>query len=364
MAGTKTTPARKKAASRSLDSRPIPATMRAAAIDRFGPPSLLTLHTLPVPKLGPREVLIEIHAAGVGIWDAKSRDGTWASGKEKFPLVLGSDGAGVVVAKGASVKTLRLGDSVWAYQYENPKGGFYAEYTAVAAENAAPKPKGLDILHAGAAAVTSLTAQQGIDDHLKVKPEETVLIFGASGAVGTLAVQFAKLRLARVIATASGEDATALLSKLGADEVIDPRSEGFVEQLRALVPGGVDAVLALAGGEALERCLDMVRAGGRVAYPNGVEPEPQPRPKVRLVSYDAEAGSRQFARLHRAVEDARLQVPIAALFPLEHAAKAHERIERGHVLGRIVLEIRRDREGNNHGSENSAGQHFSTFRTS
>jgi NADPH:quinone reductase-like Zn-dependent oxidoreductase len=325
--------------------------MRAAAIDRFGPSSLLTLHTLPVPRLDAHEVLIEVHAAGVGIWDAKIRDGTWADGKVKFPLVLGSDGAGIVVAKGESVKSLLLGDIVWAYQYENAKGGFYAEYTAVAAENAAPKPKSLDILHAGAGAVTSLTAQQGIDDHLKIKPEETVLIFGASGAVGTLGVQFAKLRAARVIATASGEDATALLRKLGADELIDSRSKAFVEQLRALVPEGVDAVLALAGGEALERCLDMVRAGGRVAYPNGVEPEPQPRPRVRLVSYDAEAGSRQFGRLHRAVEEAKLQVPIAAAFSLEDAPKAHERIERGHVLGRIVLEIRRDREGNNHDNE-------------
>lgn len=345
MGSTKTTPARKKAVSRSTDSRPIPATMRAAAIDHFGPASLLTLHTLPVPKVGPREVLIEIHAAGVGIWDAQIREGTWADGKEKFPLVLGSDGAGVVVAKGESVKSLRVGDSVWAYQYENPKGGFYAEYAAVAADHTARKPESLDILHSGAGAVTSLTAQQGIDDHLKVRPEETVLIFGASGAVGTLAVQFAKLRRARVIATASGEDATALVRKLGADEVVDSRSEGFVEQFRALVPGGLDAVLALAGGEALERCLEMVRTGGRVAYPNGVEPEPQPRPKVRLTSYDAEAGPRQFARLHRAVEEARLQVPIAAVFSLEDAAKAHELIERGHVLGRIVLEIRRDREG-------------------
>ena len=351
MASTKTTPARKKAASRSVVSRPIPATMMAAAVDGFGPSSLLTLHTLLVPKVGPREVLIEIHAAGVGIWDARIRDGTWADGKEKFPLVLGSDGAGVVVAKGENVKSLRVGDSVWAYQYENPKGGFYAEYAAVAADHVAPKPKSLDMLHAGAGAVTSLTAQQGIDDHLTAKPEETVLIFGASGAVGTLGVQFAKLRRARVIATASGEDATAHLRKLGADEVIDSRREGFAERLGALAPVGLDAILALAGGEALERCLDMVRAGGRVAYPNGVEPEPQPRPKVRLVSYDAEAGSRQFARLHRAVEEATLQVPIAAVFSLEDAEKAHERIARGHVLGRIVLEIRRDRKENNHGSE-------------
>jgi NADPH:quinone reductase-like Zn-dependent oxidoreductase len=287
-------------------------------------------------------VLIEIHAAGVGIWDAKIRDGTWASGKNRFPLVLGADGAGIVVAKGERVRSLGIGDRVWAYEYGNPKGGFYAEYTAVAADHAAPKPKSLNMSHAGAAAVTSLTAQQGVDDHLKVKSGEIVLIFGASGAVGTLAVQFAKRRQARVIGTASGEDAAALVRQFGADDVIDSRNEGAVEQLRALAPEGIDAVLALAGGETLERCLDLIRPGGRIAYPNGVEPEPQHRPKVRLVAYDAEAGSRQFARLERAVEEASLQVPIATVFPLEEAAKAHERIGHGHVLGRIVLEIRRE----------------------
>jgi NADPH2:quinone reductase len=351
VAVTKTVTTKKKAASRSITARPLPTTMKAAAIDHFGPAGGLSVRTLPVPKPGPREVLIEIYAAGVGIWDVKIRDGTWASGKKRFPLVLGADGAGIVVAKGERVRNLAIGERVWAYEYESPKGGFYAEYTAVAADHAAPKPKSLDMLHAGAGAVTSLTAQQGIDDHLKVKSGEIVLIFGASGAVGTLAVQFAKRRKARVIGTASGDDAAALVRQLGADDVIDSRNEGALEQLRALTPGGIDAVLALAGGETLERYLDLIRPGGRIAYPNGVEPEPQRRPKVRLVAYDAEGGSRQFARLERAVEEARLQVPIAAAFPLEEAAKAHERIERGHILGRIVLEIRREPEGSNHGSE-------------
>lgn len=351
MATIKTLPTRKKAASKSVAARPVSATMRAAAIDDFGPPSSLALHNLPVPKPGPREVLIEVHAAGVGIWDARIRDGTWAEGKERFPLVLGADGAGVVVERGERVRSLRVGDSVWAYQYENPKGGFYAEYAAVAADHAAAKPKSLEMLQAGAGAVTSLTAQQGIDDHLKLKRDETVLVFGASGAVGTLAVQFAKLRHARVIGIVPGEDAARLVRKLGADEASDSRSKDFAEHLRAFAPEGIDAVLALAGGEALEQCVALVRAGGRVAYPNGVEPEPQRRPKVRFVSYDAQAGPLQFARLERAVEEARLQVPIAAVFPLEEAAKAHERIEGGHVLGRIVLQIRRDRQGGNDGSE-------------
>lgn len=343
MATTKTLPPGKKSGFPAVAGHPVPAMMEAAAIDRFGPASTLTVQRLAVPKPGAKQVLIEVHAAGVGIWDAKIRDGTWAEGNERFPLVLGADGAGVVVARGERVRRLSIGESVWAYQYANPKGGFHAEYTTVDADNAAPKPKSLDLLHAGAGAVTSLTAQQGIDDHLKVKSAETVLVFGAAGAVGTLAVQFARLRGARVIGIVRGEDARKLVRKLGADEAIDSRSEGFVDLLRALTPDGLDAVLALHGGKALEQCLDLMREGGRVAYPNGVEPEPQRRPKLRLLSYDAEAGARQFARVGQAVEEAGLQVPIAAVFPLAQAANAHERIESGHVLGRVVLQIRNDR---------------------
>lgn len=328
---------REPAAARAVEKK----TMKAAALDRFGPPSVLKLHTLPVPEPGPREVLIELHAAGVGVWDTDIRGGWWPEGRPKFPLVLGSDGAGVVAAKGALVRRFRVGDRVWAAEFINPKGGFYAEYIAVNAEHAGRVPRRLDLLQAGAAAVTGLTALQGIDDHLRVRAGETVLIFGATGAVGTLAVQFARRRRARVIGTGSGRDGAALLRKLGAHGVIDPRSDDAVEQLRALAPDGLDAVLVLAGGEVLEQFLEHVRPGGRVAYPHGVEPEPRRRPKVPLMAYDAEASPQHFARFGRAVETMRFQVPIAAVYPLAQAAKAHERLEKGHVLGRIVLQIRR-----------------------
>ncbi len=255
----------------------LPTTMKAAAIDGFGPPSVLTLHELPVPRIEPSEVLISVHVAGVGYWDARIRDGSWAEAGVRFPLVLGTDGAGYVVAKGARVRRLRVGDRVWASEYMNPKGGFYAEYVAVDADSAAPAPALLDLLQAGAGAVTGLTALQGIDDVLGVRRGEAVLVFGASGAVGTLAVQFAKRRQARVIGTASGGDAAALVRRLGVDELIDARKDDAVDRLHALAPEGIDAVLALAGGERLERCLDLVRPGGRVAYPNGVEPEPRRR---------------------------------------------------------------------------------------
>ncbi|MDB6020582.1 MAG: Alcohol dehydrogenase zinc-binding domain protein, partial [Pedosphaera sp.] len=264
--------------------------MKAAAIDRFGPPSVLKLHILPVPEPGPDEVLIALHSAGVGVWDAEMRGGWWPEKRPKFPLVLGTDGAGTIAATGARVRRFRAGEAVWAYEFMNRKGGFYAEYVAVNAEHVGRVPKRLDLVHAGGAAVTGLTALQGIDDHLRVRRGETVLIFGASGAVGTLAVQFARRLGARVLGTASGRKAMMLVRRLGAQGVFDARGKRATEELRALAPKGIDAVLALAGGETLERCLDLVRPGGRVVYPNGVEPEPRRRPKFKFTSYDGKGG--------------------------------------------------------------------------
>jgi NADPH:quinone reductase-like Zn-dependent oxidoreductase len=333
-----TAPSASRTTSRRAPS--IPATMRAAAIDRFGPPEVLALHTLPVPKPGPHEVLIQLFAAGVGIWDAKIRAGEWAEDKERFPQVLGTDGAGIVAACGPSVERFRPWEEVWAYEYGNPKGGFYAEYVAVNAEHVGHRPKQLGMIEAGAAAATGLTALQGIDDHLDVRQGETVLIFGASGALGTLAVQFAKRRMARVIGTASGPAAQALVRQLGADHVLDARGNDALEKLRVFAPRGLDAVLALAGGKTLDRCLDLMNAQGRVAYPNGIEPPPRQRAGVRSIGYDVVAAPRNWASLERAVPEARLRVPVAGVYPLEQAAKAHERIEQGHVVGRLAIKIR------------------------
>ena len=313
--------------------------MRAAAIDRFGPPRVLTLHTLPAPAPQAREVLIALSGAGVGSWDAEVRSGSWwPGGRPTFPLVLGTDGAGIVVARGARVRNFRVGDRVWATS-TSAKGGFYAECVAVDARHAGHVPRHLDLLHAAATVATGLTAVRGIDDILRVRSRETVLVYGASGAVGSLALQFAKRRRARVLAAVRGRRASLLVRRLGADAVIDTLSRDVQVQLRRLAPRGIDAVLALAGGEALERCLRFVRPGGRVAFPYGVEPEPRRRRGVRLRAYNAKTGPRDFARLKRAATEARLRVPIAGTYPLAQAARAHARLERGHVLGRIVIRI-------------------------
>jgi NADPH:quinone reductase len=233
-----------------------------------------------------------------------------------------------------------VGDQVWSHQFLNPKGGFYAQYAAVPAVHVARIPKRLDLLHAGAATATALTAQQGVDDILRIRRGETVLVFGATGAVGTLAVQFARSRGARVVATATGLKGKRLVKTLGATDTFDARADDAIDRLRAIAPAGLDAVLAFAGGAILDACLDLVKPGGRVALPNGVEPVPKRRRrKISIVSYDADDNPRLYSRLERAVEKARLTVPIAAVYPLARAAQAHERLERGGVLGRIVLRI-------------------------
>ena len=174
---------------------------------------------------------------------------------------------------------------------------------------------------------------------LELKRDEHILIHGASGGVGTLAVQFARLRHARVFASVSGEDGVELALRLGAHAAVNGKAEDIAETARPFAPKGVEAVLALAGGPGFQKCLDATRDGSRVAYPNGVEPVPRKRKGTEMLSYDAVAGIREFERLNRAVVDANLEVPIAATYTLASAAKAHKRIEEGHVLGKIVLRI-------------------------
>jgi NADPH:quinone reductase-like Zn-dependent oxidoreductase len=338
---------RRSGANRLLSA--IPTTMKAAAVDRFGPPSALTLHEIPVPTPGPdgyaapQEVLIAINTAGVGSWDTSIRDGSWRKpGRTRFPLVPGVDGPAVIVAKGARVRHIHIGDRVYAYEFGNRQGGFYAEFAAARAAHVSHVPRGLDLRDAGAVATTGLPALQGIDA-LALRPGQTVLIFGAPGAVGTMAVQFAVQRGAHVIATASGAAAARLVRQLGAHRVIDARRAASLEQLRTFAPAGLDGVLALAGGEELERCLDFMRPTGRVVHPNGIDPLPKKRPTFHVRAFDAVANPREFDKLRRHLGNHRIRVPIAASYPLGKAAQAHRRLDREHTLGRMILRVHRDR---------------------
>jgi NADPH:quinone reductase-like Zn-dependent oxidoreductase len=312
-------------------------TMHAAAIDEFGGP--ITPHTLPVPQVGPDEILIRVQSAGVGVWDPFEREGGFAKiygGNPTFPYVLGSDGAGTVADVGSQVRGFKKGDPVYALALMNPKGGFYAQYASVKAKDASLIPGNLTVEQAGALPVDAITALRGLDDSLHLKPGESVLIFGASGGIGHLAVQLAKRMGARVFAVASGEDGAALIKRLGADAVVDGRKDDVAAQARKFAPGGLDAALLTAGGKAAEEALRSVRDGGRVAYPNGVEPEPKARSGITVKSYDGTPGPEAIAKLNRLIEEAPFEVHVARTYSLDQASEAHRALG-DHYLGKIAL---------------------------
>jgi len=276
----------------------------------------------------------------VAIWDVEVQRHPEIITHSRLPLVLGTDGAGVVVTLGSQVHSFKVGDRVYGGGWDDPHGGFYAEYVAVPEDRLGHLPPGLSLSDAAAIYATGATALQGLDDTLQLKSGQTLIIHGAAGGVGSMAIQFAKQRGARVLATASGEDSLAFVKKLGADAAVDGRQGDIAASARQFAPAGVDAVLGLAGGEALERCIDSVRPAGRVAFPYGVQPRPKARTGVSVVGYDLTYGAEAFERFNRAVGAARLQIPIAAEYPLAEAQQAHERQAAGHVLGKILLRVR------------------------
>ena len=237
--------------------------MQAAAIERFGGVETLTLQTLPVPKVGPHEVLIRIEAAGVGSWDRGEREGRYVEylGTPTFPYVLGWDGAGTIAAVGESVSRFKEGDRVYAASLPKQNGGgFYAQYAAVNADDASHIPDGLTIEQAGVMGWDALTALSGVDDLLGVRPGEALMVFGASGGVGHMAVQLAKRMGARVLAVASGDDGVALARRLGADAVANGRQDDVLAAAAEFTPNGLDAGLVTAGGAAADQALGVVHA--------------------------------------------------------------------------------------------------------
>jgi NADPH:quinone reductase-like Zn-dependent oxidoreductase len=308
--------------------------MKAAAIDRFGGPEVLHTETLPVPKPGPGEILLRVDSAGVGVWDSYVRQGGFDDGSTRFPYVMGNDGAGEVVAVGPKVKRLHVGDRAYGYQME---GGFYAEYARVRASHAAPIPRGLDAREAGALGADGITALRGLE-HLRLKRDQSLLIVGASGGVGHLALQLAKRIGARVLAAASGPDGVDLVRRLGAYVAVDGRSEDLAKAAREFAPDGLDAALVLAGGDAVSEALEAVHEGGLVAYPNGVEPEPRAPKGVKALAYDGTPDARAFDRLNRLIGDAPFHVELDRTYRLEEAARAQGDVEKHH-LGKLALTI-------------------------
>jgi len=314
-------------------------TMKAVAIDRFGGIETLKTRELPIPAVGDDEVLIHVEAAGVGVWDPFEREGGFAKEfniKPVFPLVLGSDGAGTVEAVGPQVKRFKNGDRVYGISFLNPKGGFYAQYAVVKETSLALIPGKLTMPQAAAMAVDAVTALAGLETTLGLKNGESLLIFGASGGIGHLAVQFGKRMGARVLAVASGDDGVAFVRGLGADEVVDGYKGGVLAAARRFAPDGLDAVLLTTGGEAAEKSLAALRTGGRAAYPNGVQPVPKERAGIKLQHFDGEYNPPPLDKVNRLVEAGPFEVKVARTFTLDQAADAQRALD-DHYLGKLAL---------------------------
>jgi NADPH:quinone reductase-like Zn-dependent oxidoreductase len=318
-------------------------TMRAVVIDRFGGPETLELREVPVPSLAGRDVLIRVEAAGVGSWDPFEREGGYAEmqGTEPaFPYILGSEGAGTIVAVGPEVVGVAPGDRVYAAAFLNPKGGFYAEYAAVDASLVSAPPDHLTTDQAGAMPGVAVTALRGLDDVLAVQAGERVAVVGAGGGIGHVAVQLAGRLGARVLAVASGPDGVALAEAVGADVAVDGRAVDLAVDVaaacRAFAAQGLDAVLLTAGGPVADAVVSCLRTDGegRAAYPTGVMPEPAATP------YNGEPDRDILDRLDKLIAAAPpFDVHVARAFPLAAAADAHRALDEHH-LGKLVLHPR------------------------
>jgi len=186
------------------------------------------------------------------------------------------------------VTSRTIGERVFAASFLNPTGGFYAEYVCVDADLVAPIPAGMSTSQAAVMGGVGMTALRGLQDALDVRSGETLLIHGASGAMGHLAVQLGKRLGARVLAVASGEDGIALAARAGADLSIDGRAEQVADGARRVSADGLDAALLTAGGPEADATVATVRPGGRAAYPTGVQPEPASTPGVEPQAFNGE----------------------------------------------------------------------------
>lgn len=311
--------------------------MRAVVLREFGGPEVLAVEELPAPEPIPTEVQVRVRAAGVNPVDFKTRAGRgMAAVLGEPPLRIGWDVSGVVSAVGGGVTRFRVGDEVFGMPWFPRQAGAYAEYVTAPSRHFAAKPGVLSHEEAGALPLAGLTAWQIIVDAIQLQPGDDLLIHGAAGGVGHLAVQIAKARGANVVGTARSEQA-AWLRGLGIDRVIDHRSERFEDLV-----GDLDAVIDLTGAMG-ERSLPALRPGGiLVAVPSGTSEALLARARDmnrRLTGFLVEPDPVGLAGLEALIEMGRLQVCVTEAFDLEQAAAAHRRAEDHHGGGKIVLRV-------------------------
>ncbi|MFD8871230.1 NADP-dependent oxidoreductase [Streptomyces sp. NPDC059590] len=307
--------------------------MKAITYHRYGGPEVLEYGEVREPKVGPDSVLVKVMAAGVNPVDWKARAGYLAPVLEAvFPVIPGWDVAGVVERPGLAVTEFAAGDEVIGYVREDfLSRGTFAEYVAAPVRTLARKPRNLTFTQAAGIPLAGLTAYQTLVKALKVTEGDTVLVHAAAGGVGSMAVQLAKHLGARVLGTAS-ERNHEYLRALGAEPVT--YGEGLADRVRALAPGGVDAVFDTVGGDALTDSVPLLSGGGRLA---SITDQAVLALGGRYVFVRPDANDLQ--DLTDIAERGALGVEVSAVFPLKNTADAHRLNEEGHTRGKIVVTV-------------------------
>ena len=313
--------------------------MHAVAIEQFGGRDQMAVMDLPDPKVGPDSVLVRVAAAGLNPVDWKMREGGLdARFPHRFPVILGWDAAGVIEQVGPAVVDLKPGDAVYVYARKTEVSeGTYAELLSVPDGMVARAPSSLSPTEAGAVPLAGLTALQALDEALGVGEGDTVVVQAAAGGVGHFAVQIASARGARVVGVASERNHDFVRS-LGAEAVVDHHAGSVADQVLEHHPGGVDALFDLFGGDGLADARSVVREGGRVTSLADTDPAGD-RDDLMGRYVFVRPSAPGLVELGRLADAGQLRVEIAEGYPLDRAAAAHERLEDGHVRGKLVLEV-------------------------
>ena len=310
-------------------------TMKAIVVHNYGGPEVLKYEEntqRPEPK--DDQILVRVIAAGVNPVDGMIRSGMFAKyEKAAFPMIPGSDIAGVVEKAGGKITKFKVGDPVYAY-VSLTNGGGYAEYTVATQAEAAPKPKSLTYGEAAAVPVVALTAWQALIDTAKLRAGQTVLIHGGSGGVGTFAIQIAKARGAKVIASASTPNQD-LLKQLGADVAVDYTKQKFED-----VAKDVDVVLDSVGKDTLARSYGVVKKGGFiVTLVSRIDQAELDKHGIRGASLSVNPDSSELREIGKLIDENKIKVIVSQTFPLSEAIKAQEQVATGHTRGKIVLKV-------------------------
>jgi len=308
--------------------------MKASFFRRHGGPEVLEYGELPDPVAAAGEVLIDVHAASINAADWKMRAGQYGAAVVDFPHVPGRDVSGVVAALGPGASDFKVGDAVFAV-CEVPREGAYAEKMAIRQEIVARKPQKLTHAQTAAIALAGLTAVVSLEDTLKLKKGETILVQGGAGGVAGFAIALAKHLGARVVTTASAAN-HAYVRSLGADEVIDYRTQDFTKAV-----ANVDAVFDTVGGEVTQKSFAVLRPGGRLAcIAGGMSPAPSPRSDVASLRPKVSRDRPHLDRVASLVADGIVPLPTITEYPLAGAGDAHRVSEARHLRGKLVLRVR------------------------